>query len=96
MAKILVILRASGKQAERNKVEIEVWKSSFSKNRRIENILSILRIIHTNLTNSYLMEGGTNPPVGQVQCVHSCHTHSGGMPNILSANTENTIGTLAW
>lgn len=38
-------------------------KSSFEKNRRIKSNLSTLRIGHSNVTHSCLMEGGTNAPM---------------------------------
>ncbi|MEO1419310.1 MAG: ribonuclease H family protein, partial [Bacteroidota bacterium] len=39
------------------------WDSSYYKNRRMETTISRLRIGHTNLTHSYLMQGQANPPV---------------------------------
>ena len=50
------------KQLREVKPEIEYWNSSSNKNRRIETALTRLRIGHTNLTHSYLMVRGTDPP----------------------------------
>lgn len=47
---------------------------------RIKPILSRLRISHTNLTDSYLMEGGTNPLVCNRCNVHIPVNHIGRMP----------------
>ena len=52
-----------GNKLREIKPEIEVWNSSFHKNRRAETLLSRLRIGHTNITHSYLMERGTDPPM---------------------------------
>ena len=45
------------------KPEIGYWNSSSNKNRRIETALTRLRIGHTNLTHSYLMVSGMDPPI---------------------------------
>ena len=45
------------------KPEIGHWSSSCNKNRRIETALTRLRIGHTNLTHSYLMGRGLDPPI---------------------------------
>ena len=45
------------------KAEIGYWSSSSNKNRRIETALTRLRIGHTNLTHSYHMVRGLDPPV---------------------------------
>lgn len=52
------------------KSEIELWKPSFNKNRRIEVILSRAKIGRTHLMHSYLMEGGTDSPV-----CNKCNMH---------------------
>lgn len=66
------------------KPEFEVWKSSFNMNRRIG---------HTNLTLSFLMEGGTNHLCTTCN-EHTTVSHSGGMPQIIF-NMYSTIVALA-
>ena len=39
-----------------------LWSSSYQKRRKIETVLARLRIGHTNVTHSYLMEGQSDPP----------------------------------
>ena len=51
------------KQLREVKPEIKYWSSSCNKNRRVETALTRLRIGHTNLTHSYLMVRGIDPPV---------------------------------
>ena len=51
------------KQLRELKPEIGYWSSSCNKNRRIETALTRLRIGHTNLTHSYHMARGMDPPI---------------------------------
>ena len=56
-------LDAEGRKLREIKEDIVEWKSSASKNRRFETAIARLRIGHTNLTHSYLMQGQTIPPL---------------------------------
>ena len=55
-------LDREGRKLRERKHDVGEWKSSYNKYRRIETILSRLRIGHTNITHSYLMQGQANPP----------------------------------
>ena len=57
------------------KPEIGFWSSSSHKNRRIETALTRLRIGHTNLTHSYLMVRGLDPPICDRCNVHTTVKH---------------------
>ena len=52
-----------GKKLREVKRDVGAWNSSYNKNRRLETALCRLRIGHTNITHTYLMEGNTNPPI---------------------------------
>ena len=56
-------LGREGAKLREIKQDINGWNSSYHKNRRAETAISRLRIGHTNLTHSYLMEGQANPPI---------------------------------
>ena len=45
-----------------NSLAREDWSSSHNKSRRIETVLTWLRLGHTNITHVYLMQGQTEPP----------------------------------
>ena len=51
-----------GQKLREIKQSVKRWKSSQNKCRRVETILSRLRIGHTNITHSYLMQGQADPP----------------------------------
>ena len=55
-------LDREGRKLREIKRDVGDWNSSYNKNRRIETVLSRLRIGHTNITHSYLMQGQANPP----------------------------------
>ena len=51
-----------GRKLREIKLDVSRWKSSLNKSRRIETALSRLRVGHTNITHSYLMQSQANPP----------------------------------
>ena len=51
-----------GSKLREIKKDVRKWKSSHNKNRRIETTLSRLRVGHTNITHSYLMQSQANSP----------------------------------
>ena len=55
-------LGTEGRKLREIKEDIIEWKSSSLKNRRLETAIARLRIGHTNITHSYLMQGQTIPP----------------------------------
>ena len=55
-------LNIEGRKLREIKQEVRKWKSSLNKCRRIETALSRLRVGHTNITHSYLMQSQANPP----------------------------------
>ena len=63
MARTLVVPTSGGKKRKLREVKRDVgmWHSSYNKSRRIETVLSRLRIGHTNNTHAYLMERFANP-----------------------------------
>ena len=58
--KWLFVGREGGKLRE-VKHDVGMWHSSYNKSRRIETVLSRLRIGHTNITHAYLMERFAKP-----------------------------------
>ena len=59
-------LDREGRKLREIKQDVRRWKSSQNKNRRIETTLSRLRVGHTNITHSYLMQSQANPPECEV------------------------------
>ena len=55
-------LDREGSKLREIKKDVKKWKSSLNKSRRIETVLSRLRVGHTNITHSYLMQSQANPP----------------------------------
>ena len=55
-------LDQEGRKLREIKKNVEKWKSSLNKSRRIETALSRLRVGHTNITHTYLMQSQANPP----------------------------------
>ena len=55
-------LNREGRKLREIKQEVRKWKSSLNRSRRIETALSRLRVGHTNITHSYLMQSQANPP----------------------------------
>ena len=55
-------LDREGRKLREIKRDVGEWNSSYNKCRRIETALSHLRIGHTNITHSYLLQGQANPP----------------------------------
>ena len=55
-------LDREGRKLREIKQDTRMWKSSLNKSRRIETALSRLRVGHTNITHSYLMQSQANPP----------------------------------
>ena len=51
-----------GEKLREIKQEVCNWKSAQNSSRRIETALSRLRVGHTNITHSYLMQSQANPP----------------------------------
>ena len=54
-------LGQKGRKLREIKTDVNEWSSSYNKNRRIETVLARLRIGHSNLTHSYLMQGHADP-----------------------------------
>ena len=52
---------ANNKKYKKIRKTVEVWPSSFQKERRVEIVLTRLRIGHTWLTHKYILEGGSAP-----------------------------------
>ena len=59
-------LGQEGRKLRQIKQDVGIWRSSENKSRRIETALTRLRIGHTNMTHSYLMQGQANPPECEV------------------------------
>ena len=55
-------LDREGRKLREIKQDVRKWKSSQNKCRRIETALTRLRVGHTNITHSYLMQSQANPP----------------------------------
>ena len=54
-------LLANNKKYKEVRDSVKHWPSSFNSNRKVEVVLSRLRIGHTYLTHQYLLEGGNVP-----------------------------------
>ena len=54
-------LLANNKKYKKVRESVKHWPSSFNSNRKVEVVLSRLRIGHTFLTHQYLLEGGSAP-----------------------------------
>ena len=54
-------LLANNKKYKKIRQSVDHWPSSFHSNRKIEVVLSRLRIGHTHFTHSFLLEGGAAP-----------------------------------
>ena len=55
-------LAREGRKLREIKMDVKDWTSSHNKSRRIEMVLSRLRLGHTNITHVYLMQGQTESP----------------------------------
>ena len=55
-------LAREGRKRREVKKDVKDWTSSHNKSRRIETVLALLRLGHTNITHVYLMQGQTEPP----------------------------------
>ena len=54
-------LLANNKKYKKIRENVKPWSSSFNANRKVEVVLSRLRIGHTFLTHKFLLEGGSAP-----------------------------------
>ena len=68
-------LDREGRKLREIKQDVRRWKSSQNKSRRIETTLSRLRIGHTNITHSYLMQSQANPPECEICSVRITVKH---------------------
>ena len=55
----------NNKKYRKIRESVEMWSSSFQKDRRVEIVLSRLRMGHTWLTHKFILEGGTAPVCAQ-------------------------------